>query len=231
MRFAVNVLTGSIESGGVELAPTTQQRAIVVALALHPSGLSSERLIDMVYGDTSHDVCPEALRAHIFRLRRRLGSELVISRGGTYKLGNTVRVIAPGDGLTMDRDLRHMTDCELQDLSRLGRSLRTPLCGGLEYYDWHARVAAGYQQIGRNVTLAVARELASRGQHAEAIRAATELTLDDQCDEEAWEQIIRSHLSQGQRAAAIHSFRFLSASLSKDLGIAPSNSVFRLLHN
>jgi len=217
---------------GRTLELTTLQRAMVIALALHPAGLSWERLADLIYSQNPPASAQAAIKVHVFRLRRRIDRRLIETRGFRYLLGPTIRVIRPDEQADLSpQRLADMTVDQLQELARRSLPLRSAVPDELEYYDWYSGVIVRYQQSGRDLALRLCRELASRSLFTEAISIATELTRADGCDEEAWELIIRCHLSQGERAAAIHGFRFLRMSLQKDLGLSPSNSLLQLLHN
>jgi DNA-binding SARP family transcriptional activator len=229
--LAVDVLGGAIIRGDARLVVTSQQRAIVMALAMHPGGLSSERLVDLVYSDASPASERCAIKVHVYRLRRRISLDLIATQGSVYTLGPSIDLLLPADASLelSSSHLRPLRLDEIESLCRYARALRSPVPVGLEYYDWYVGFVARYQQAGRNLALSLSRELVARGHYPEAIQIATELTREDPCDEEAWEEVIRCHLSQGQRSAAVQGFRFLRAALQRDLGIPPSRSLLKLL--
>ncbi len=227
----VEVLNGTIRREGQLVDVTRQQRAIVMALALHRRGLTAEQLFDLLYGDRGSSRANAAVRVHIYRLRRRLGEDFIATCGSLYALGNAIAVSLP-DELYMKRsrhNLPGLTLGEIESLCGYARTLRSPLPPGLEYYDWYLTAVAWYRQSGRDLALAIARELAARGRDVEAIEIAAELTREDSCDEEAWEEVIRNHLSQGRRPAAVRGYRSLCEALKKDLGLQPSRHLERLL--
>lgn len=229
--IAVDVLGGAIMRRRVPLSVTSQQRAIIIALSVHSAGLSAERLVDLLYSDDTPASQCCAIKAHIHRLRRRIADDLIVTLGSVYALGASVRVLLPSDAtlrLTAQQ-LRSLRLDEIETVRLFARRLRSQAPSGLEYYDWYVSHIAKYQQSGRNLALALSRELVNRGHRAEAIQIAAELTQEDLCDEEAWEEVIRCQLSQGHRAAAVQSFRFLRSALQRDLGIRPSSSLLSLL--
>jgi DNA-binding SARP family transcriptional activator len=229
--ITIDVLNGTIRRGEQFVMVTRQQRAIVMALALNRSGLSAERLFDLLYSDRGSSRANAAIRVHVYRLRRRLGLDFIATRDSLYTLGSTVAVSLP-DELCVKRskhNLRALAPDEIESLSAYARTLRSPGAPGLEYYDWYGAALARYRQSGRDLALAIVRELAARGRHLDAIEVAMELVREDSCDEEAWEEVIRSHLSEGRRPAAVRGYQSLCAALKKDLGLRPSSSLVRLL--
>jgi DNA-binding SARP family transcriptional activator len=229
--ITVDVLGGTITKGEAPVAVGARERAIVMALAVHRNGLSRERLADLIYADSASASAADGIKVYVHRLRRRVAPEFVLSRDRTYALGPSVCTpIADGSQAPAGRD--DLTQCSVADLERLrlhARNLRSPIPSSMEDYEWYVAFALNHQRVGRQLALNVAHEFASRRSYLEAIQVATELTFEDPCDEEAWEEIIRCQLEIGQRSAALHGFRFLRSALEKDLGMQPSGSLIALL--
>jgi DNA-binding SARP family transcriptional activator len=230
-NFTVDTIEASVLKDGVRVTLGSKERAVVMALALHGGPLSRERLSDLIHADEGDVGSPESVKVYVHRVRRRTSPAFIISIDGAYELNEAVRVAK-----TTFRDV----DSESKDLSRLdaakleayrlrARKLRAPLHGPMAEYDWFAGVALAHQRSGRQLALNLTRELMARRSYLDAIQIATELTFEDPCDEEAWETVIRCQVLLGQRSAAAHSYRFLSASLEKDLGVRPSFDGYQLL--
>lgn len=222
--IAVDPLDGTIRQAGKPIAVTAQQRAIVMALALNQRGLTADQLFDFLYEERGSSRANAAIRVHIYRIRRRLGQGFIATRGSFYYLDAAVAVFLP-DELFVKRSKHRLPELALHEIESLcayARRLRSPASYGLQDYDWYVGAIAWYRRQGRELALAIARELAVRGRHVDVIEIGTELTREDSCDEEAWEEVIRGHLSQGERPAAVRGYRSLCAALKKDLGLQPS---------
>jgi DNA-binding SARP family transcriptional activator len=229
--ITVDVLGGTITKGEAPVAVGARERAIVMALAVHRNGLSRERLADLIYADSASASAADGIKVYVHRLRRRVAPEFVLSRDRTYALGPAVRTPI-SDGTPQRIGGNDLMPCSAADLERLrlnARNLRSPVPSSMEHYEWYVAFALNHQRVGRQLALNVAHELARRHSYLDAIQVATELTFEDPCDEEAWEEIIRCQLAIGQRSAALHGFRFLRSALEKDLGMQPSGNLIALL--
>lgn len=233
MLITIDLLGGVIAKDDVPISVSTRERAIALALAVHRSGLSRERLADLLSSEESSSFLGvEGIKVYVHRLRRRAGFGFIVSHDRIYSLGRDV-VVRSADGTERigPTQLRRMSLKDLENLRLHARRLRSPVPPGLESYHWYAALAIQYQCLGRQLALHIAREMADRDLQLEAIQIATELTFEDPCDEDAWAEVIRSQLSLGQRSEALHGFRFLRSALERDLGVKPSTTLNALFAN
>src|SRR5215213_1861180 len=64
-----------------------KRRAVLAALLLHPNEtLSSERLIDELWGESAPPTAAKTLQAHVSRLRKALPADVLVTRGHGYQL-------------------------------------------------------------------------------------------------------------------------------------------------
>src|SRR5215210_2724878 len=64
-----------------------KRRAVLAALLLHPNEtLSSERLIDELWGESAPPTSGKTLQAHVSRLRKALPADVLVTRGHGYEL-------------------------------------------------------------------------------------------------------------------------------------------------
>jgi DNA-binding SARP family transcriptional activator len=230
-NFMVDTIDASVCKDGVRVALGSKERAVVMALALHGGPLSRERLSDMIHANAGDGGSPESVKVYVHRIRRRTTPAFIVSADGTYELNKSVRVTKTTfrDVASESKDLSCLDAARLETHRLHARKLRAPMPSPMAEYDWFAGVALAHQRSGRQLALDLTRELMARRRFLDAIQIATELTFEDPCDEEAWETVIRCQVSLGQRSAAAHSYRFLSASLQKDLGLQPSFDGYQLL--
>ena len=65
----------------------TRQRAVLAILLLHRGEVvSMDRLIDELWGERPPDTATKTVQVYVSRLRKELGQDLVLTRGGGYVL-------------------------------------------------------------------------------------------------------------------------------------------------
>jgi DNA-binding SARP family transcriptional activator len=67
------------------LAPLggTRQRAVLAILLLHRGEVvSMDRLVDELWGERSPDTATKTVQVYVSRLRKELGQDVVLTRGG-----------------------------------------------------------------------------------------------------------------------------------------------------
>lgn len=227
----VDAFDGVVVKNGVSVALSPRERTILLALAVHPGGLSRERLADLVYADSPIRDGSEAVKVHVHRLRRRVGPTAITRRGYLYALadGACADLLADLRERLASKDLQCLSLDQLEKLRLLARKLRSPGACGFEYLEWYANFVTRHHRAGRQLALEIAKELTRRERFLDAIEVATELTFEDPCDEEAWETIIRAQLTIGQRTAALYAYRFLASALERELGVQPSVAITALI--
>src|SRR5258707_752634 len=77
-----------VMSGGREVAlPRAKQRALVLALLLQPNEVvSTDRLIEALWGERPPATAASALQGHVSRLRKLLPAETLLTRPTGYEL-------------------------------------------------------------------------------------------------------------------------------------------------
>lgn len=77
----VNGTEGPVSPGGVKT------RSVLADLLLHPNqAVSSDRLVNDVWGEQAWDMDPHVLHSHITRLRAVVGKEAIVQIDGSYTL-------------------------------------------------------------------------------------------------------------------------------------------------
>jgi DNA-binding winged helix-turn-helix (wHTH) protein len=88
-----------VVENGVDVAPRRAQPRVVLAmLLLHPNDvLTTDRLIEALWGDSAPPTADKALQGHVSILRKALGFERLVTERGGYRLA-----VQPGE-LDADR--------------------------------------------------------------------------------------------------------------------------------
>jgi predicted ATPase/DNA-binding SARP family transcriptional activator len=215
--------------GALVALPGAKPRALLTALLLQPcSVVSSDRLVDAIWGDSPPDAPGNALQQVVARLRARLGPLAELLRtvpGGGYTL-------SVPDG-ALDADLFEYQTREAR--ARAGQDPRAAAALldralGLWRGQAYAELADGYAQPAsvrleelRNAALEdrAALRLAT-GEYAEAAAAARRLLAADPLRERPVEVLMTALYADGRTPEALAVFREHRQTLADELGLDPS---------
>src|SRR5437868_7076151 len=83
-------ILGRLEAidGGIDVAPRrAQPRAVLAMLLLHPNEvLTTDRLVEALWGDAPPATADKALQGHVSVLRKALGFDRLITERGGYRV-------------------------------------------------------------------------------------------------------------------------------------------------
>jgi DNA-binding SARP family transcriptional activator/ABC-type glycerol-3-phosphate transport system substrate-binding protein len=219
---------GVIEEGRQVPLGGHRQRAVLAALALHVrEPLSTERLIELVWGDEPPPSARKSLQTYLSRLRRLLGDGLVIGGAPT--------------GYVLRLDGAHLDALRFEELSARGRQLvaRDPAGAwdtlGAALALWRGSPLAGLDlhvdlatRAGRlqEARLLVVEERAEAGLalglHHELVGELSELVAAHPLRERAWGQLMLALYRSGRSAEALEAFQRYRRLLADELGLEPS---------
>jgi DNA-binding SARP family transcriptional activator len=231
-------LLGPVEADangkGVALSRTLE-RALLARLALHPGQpISSERLIDDLWGAHAPRDGAASLQGLVYRLRRTLGPErlCIVRTDNGYALDAEVCVdVAVFDQLVARARATQGT-AHADEASRLLREAlelwRGPPLAGLESLPFVSTQAT-------RLNAARAAALGDRfdadlvaGQHREIIPELEAFVAEHSFEERFWAQLMLALYRSGSQADALRCCSRLRNLLSEELGIAPSPAVVEL---
>lgn len=231
MRFLVLGSVGVLASGRrVTLAPGHQRTILALLLAGDGESVSTDRLVDALWGPDPPDSARKSLQSHVSRLRHHLCS---LAPGEPPPLDST------GDGYRLDltahefdahlyRDLlerarqRHAPRETLALLDRAEACWDGPAFGALSD---HPGLVASARHLERQRDSAVAdrvEALLALGRHDEAVRILLRFVEAEPLDEQRHGQLMRALVAAGRRAEALTTFRAVQTRLRDQLGVDPS---------
>jgi DNA-binding SARP family transcriptional activator len=211
-----------------------KQRAVLAILLLHRGQvISSERLINELWGERPPATAAKTLQGYVFHLRRALGDGLVHTRRGGYELELT-----PGQ---LDAD-------EFERLAVEGREALTGgdpaaaagllrdalrLCRGPPLADFtyesfaqaeiasleEARLAALEVRIDADLAL---------GREDQLVGELNALVREHPLRERIRAQLMLALYRSGRQAEALHAYRLARSELSEGLGLEPGGELKRL---
>lgn len=226
----VHLASGIIRVGPDALALTRSETAAVVAIAVQPHPAPARHLGLLLTGDREDEVSAEAAKVLVHRIRRRVGKDTIETREGGYVLGPGVRCDLPvAEALLREISRDESIAIERHEsLLQLAASLRIPPPPSLSVYEWYDNVTLRCNRVGHELALRCASALLNVRRYQDAAAVTCGLTLEDPCDDQAWEVLLRAQLALGQESVARKGYEIYRKVLQRQLQTVPSESVQRL---
>ena len=209
----------------------TRQRAVLAILLLHRCEVvSMDRLVDELWGERPPDTGTKTVQVYVSRLRKELGQDLVLTRGGGYVLELEPAQLdaerferLAGDG----RDaLERGEAASASELLRQALDVwRGPPLADLAYEPFAQSHIARLEEL-RLVTLEqrIEADLAL-GRHAALIPELETLVREHPARERLRAQLILALYRSGRQGDALASYRDARRALVDELGIEPSREL------
>jgi YVTN family beta-propeller protein len=212
-----------------------KRQSLLVLLLLHPGEVvSRDRLIDDLWGEDPPSTAIKTLQVHVSRLRRELGDEVVISRGGGYlirvepdqlDLARFERLAAEGREAIAEHQPERAAE-RLRQALELWRGPPLPELADEPF----ARAQIGRLEDARldAIEQRLEAELAL-GRHAEAIQQLEPLVARHPYRERLHELLMLALYRAGRQADALAAYRDARKVLVEELGLEPGKRL-RELH-
>jgi DNA-binding SARP family transcriptional activator/tetratricopeptide (TPR) repeat protein len=208
---------------GRDVAPRrAKQRSLLVELLLHANQLmSSDRLIDSLWGDTPPDTAAKALQGHVSALRKLLGRERIRTEHGGYRLN-----VLPGE-IDLDRfetalhAARVTTEPE-ERARQIALALSAWRGEPLADVRYEAFAQPEIERIETLRTSALEERIEAdlaAGRHAELLQEIERLVADRPLRERLHELLMLALYRSGRQAEALRVYQDVRRRLSEELGI------------
>jgi DNA-binding SARP family transcriptional activator/tetratricopeptide (TPR) repeat protein len=202
-----------------------RRRALLAVLALAPGAVvSSDRLIDVVWGGRPPATAVNSLQRHVSHLRDLLGGRIAIAarpQGYMLNLGDDSTDLQVATRLIEEG--RRAGDPG-QRLARLRAALqlwRGPPLADLAGVDWLDGQAELLTMLRLEVVEAVIEARLELGAHAELVPELEELTRQHPYREHLHGQLMLALYRAGRQADALGAYRRLRGDMAENLGIDP----------
>src|SRR3954447_22353534 len=211
-----------------------KQRALLALLVLHANEtMSVDRLIEELWGEHPPATAAKAVQAHVSRLRRALGRQVVTTRDHGYEL------IADPD----DVDFRRFERLLAEGRGALGAGRPEPAAAALEegLALWRGPPLAdlAYEPFARAATTRLTElrvdaleELIDAklelGRHAETVEALEQLIADHPYRERPRSQLMLALYRSERQADALQAYQDARRTLVDELGIEPGERLREL---
>jgi DNA-binding SARP family transcriptional activator/tetratricopeptide (TPR) repeat protein/Mrp family chromosome partitioning ATPase len=214
------------EDGTVYHSASALRRALLALLGLHAARvLSSDWLLEQVWGDEQPDSGLPALRFHISQLRKEVGEAVsIVTHPGGYQLDASRTSV---DALIFD-DQAHEARAEDDDVqaSALCRSAlalwRGAPFGGAAACATLDNEAARLEEVRLAIIEHHQTRRLGSGAGSELIADLSQLVKEHPLRESLWSSLIVAQYRSGQQAEALRSYERLRHNLAESLGLDPS---------
>lgn len=230
---------GSVDAaaGGQRAAVSGRRRAILaVLLAADGRTVTTDRLVDAIWGDDPPPSARKSLQSHVSRLRARL-QEIAPDEPEA--------VVSEPDGYRVDldaHDLDARTFLDLVDPARRAEAddggvavlveadawWRGPAFGDLATHPAVRTAASHLEQVRASATADRMDALLAGGRAEDAMAELPAVVERDPYDERAVGQLMRALVACGRQGEALAAYRELQARLRDELGVDPSSPLSRL---
>ena len=209
---------------------SARQRALLAVLLLHANEVvSTDRLLDKLWGQRPPPTAGKIVQVYVSRLRKQIGHDRLLTRSPGYLL----RV--ERSELDLDRYERLVREAANADPASAARKLRQALAlwrgaplADLAYEAFaqaeivrleELRWAALEQRIDADI---------AAGRHAELIGELESLIADHPLRERLRYQLMLALYRSGRQAEALNAYRRARAELADELGLEPTEELRRL---
>jgi DNA-binding SARP family transcriptional activator len=209
-----------------------RQRALLAVLLLHRrEPVSSDRLIEDVYGDRAPPSAAKSLQAHVSRLRKALGGDgRVLTRGGGYVLeAKTDEVDADRFAALLEQGRRALgagdAEAALSSLATALRLWRGPPLADLAYEPFAQAEAARLEELRLSCLEERFDAELALGRHAGIVGDLELLAREHPLRERLHAQLMLALYRCGRQADALAVYRRVRAALDEELGLEPGRAL------
>lgn len=206
-----------------------RRRAVLAALALRPGELvSTDRLIDAVWGEDAPATALNALQSHVSILRREHGlRDVVVGRQPGYVFdlptGRTdvqllTHLVRAGDQEPDDRRRVELYEAALG-------LWRGPALADVQGLRWFTEESVRLESVRRAVRGSLIEARLAVGHHNALVAELEHLCERHPFDEDLCRQLMLALYRSGRQGDALAAFHRLRRRLSEDLGIDPGPGI------
>ncbi|HEY4025183.1 MAG TPA: BTAD domain-containing putative transcriptional regulator [Candidatus Dormibacteraeota bacterium] len=207
------------------ILPRGSQRLLAL-LALHERPLQRGYVAGVLWVDHGEQRSIANLRTALARLPRA-SPRLVDVMGRQLRLSDRVSV----DVREVSTLMRRVIDRDESVIRIRGIHRRLMVDILPDWYDdWVVAEREPYRELRLHALETLCHALTAASDYMAAIEAGLAAVAAEPLRETAQGALIRAHLAEGNRAAAVLQYRRFSALLDRELGLAPPSSLTTLIH-
>ncbi len=229
---ALGPLAAWLDGAALDLGSPQQQKLLALLVLRRNEHVSTDALVDHLWGEHAPTNGVQTIRNHVSRLRQLLadnGKVLVTERGG-------YRLAIDGGGIDLDRFQARMAAgraallagnarrAEQRLRSALSLVRDTPLAG-LEYDDAVALEREHIDELALLIAEDLGDALLAQGRHRELIGELRERVIEHPFRERFWAQLMLALYRSDRQAEALDAYRAARDRLREELGIEPGREL------
>lgn len=235
MQFRVLGPLEVVDDDGLEITVSgAKERTILAALLIDPGEVvSSDRLIDILWGEELPSNPVNALQARVSALRKSLGrQDVIITQPPGYRLA-----IGPDDVdaaqfariLAEARTAASRQAAAASDLYDRALALwRGDPFADFAYQDFARAALSRLEELRLDAREERLRVMVETGRHTEALGELEGLVVEHPLREGVWAQLMLALYRSGRQADALRAFGDASRILGEELGIEPTAELRQL---
>lgn len=183
--------------------------------------VSRDKIISLLWSDESTPAAYHNLRDSLYRLKKDVGLDIVISQGRqNIILNSEINCLIDYDLFLMDADVKYYNGDFLKDF----------YTDSPEYDRWIEETRERLRLIYFDKTTALSDQLYSNGKINKAIEALNKYLEIDPISEPATVRLMEFYRHVKNYAAAIRAYRKLSKLMADELGVTPLNDTTQLFY-
>jgi predicted ATPase/DNA-binding SARP family transcriptional activator len=226
-----------VDGDPLPLGSPQQQKLLALLLVSPNRAISTDRLIDELWGDDPPPSARHLVQVYASRLRNVLGSDGEGSRISHENDGYLVRVRPEDvDALSLSSRIPSARALLATDPAGAARELQAivalrrgqPFGNLADDCPTLQAEAVGFEESYLEAVTCLAEARLELGHHAELIPELEKLTREHPYREQLWAQRMLALYRSGRQAEALRTYQQLSRVLGDDLGIEPSTEVRHL---
>jgi len=211
------------ETGAVSIAGA-KERSLLALLLLHGGRVvSTDRLIDSLWGDEPPDTARKSLQVRVAGLRKALGQERIVTTPSGYRVS-----LERPDELDLERFERLAAVGDAESLRQALSLWRGPALVDFPREPWAIAPAARLEEVRLAVLEKRIDADLMRGRHPELVGELEELINVYPLRERFRGQLILSLYRSGRQAEALEAYRSSRRMLIEALGIEPGHPLQEL---
>jgi DNA-binding SARP family transcriptional activator len=213
-----------LDEGGVVSIAGAKERSLLALLLLHGGRVvSTDRLIDSLWGEEPPDTARKSLQVRVAGLRKALGQDRIVTSPSGYRVS-----LERPDALDLERFERLAAVGDAESLREALSLWRGPALVDFAREPWAVAPAARLEEIRLAVTEKRVDADLMLGRHAELVGELEELVVAHPLRERFRGQLILSLYRSGRQAEALEAYRASRRALVDELGIEPGHPLQEL---
>jgi DNA-binding SARP family transcriptional activator/WD40 repeat protein len=223
-----------VRDGESVVLGAVQQRALLAVLVLHPGeAVSIDRLIDALWGERAPATAAKTVQVYVSRLRRALGTDVIVTEGRGYRLAVQPGQIDAGQFEALRAEGRRALAAgdparAREQLSRALALWRGEPLADFAYQPFARSAAAGLEEARLAALEDRIEADLSLGRDGELIAEIESLVASHPLQERFRGQLMLALYRAGRQADALAAYRDTSELLREELGLEPSRHLKEL---